>query len=67
MTDTLTIHGPTGSQNPIAHTRSRLGLPAHSEGFERFIADSKRSNTDLKRPMIGCAVTRWKLYPDEDA
>ena len=66
MPDTLIIHGPPMAQSAIAHTRARLGLPAHTQAFEDFIADEKAASEDITRPMIGCAVTRWKLYPAED-
>ena len=64
MPDTLVIHGPP--QSPKERNRARMGLKPHTQGFEQFIDDQERDNTDIKRPMIGCAVTPWRLYPRED-
>ena len=67
MPDTLVIHGPDRKDMTLAQrNRARMGLKPHTQAFEQFIDDQERDNTDIKRPMIGCAVTPWRLYPRED-
>jgi hypothetical protein len=67
MTDTLVIHGPNTKGMTLAdRNRSLLGWGSQTQAFREFIAEEERDNTDIKRPMIGCAVTPWRLYPRED-
>jgi hypothetical protein len=63
--DTLSIiSGPSRDHTLAQSNRARLGLMPHSEAFEKFIADQQRDSRDLKRRMIGCAVTPYNPYAD---
>lgn len=71
MPDTLTvIRGATSptergsSERFIAgNNRARMGLAPHTEAFERFIKDQADYEADLERPMLGVAVSRYRLWP----
>ena len=65
MTDTLHIVRGAADSTLAARNRSRVGLLPHTEAFEKFLADQDRVNRDLKRKMIGIAVSRYRLWPKD--
>lgn len=63
--DLRIINGPPPAQTMAQSNRARLGLPPHSEAFEKFIAGENRARTDLNRRMIGCATSNYSIYPTD--
>jgi hypothetical protein len=54
-----------GSAKFIAgRNRARMGLLPHSEAFTKFLADQAKHSLDLKRPMIGDAVSDYRVWPN---
>lgn len=61
--DTLRVVRGANDMKPADKNRARLGLGPHTEAFCKFIDDQAKINRDLKRPMIGVAVSRYSIWP----